>query len=116
MKNIRYVFGIFILLVLNSCGSDDNSTTPDDGSNTPVLPGNYFPASVNNYWKYDVSTTDTANNVTTSEDSLYVASRSGSSFMLDVNMDNIANGTMNTLLANGTLTEQGTALTLSSSL
>ncbi|QHI34958.1 hypothetical protein IMCC3317_03040 [Kordia antarctica] len=115
MKNIIYLFGICMLLLLNSCGNNDDSTTTDT-TDTPVLPANYFPASLDNYWNYDVATTDNTNVVTTAEDSLYVASRSGNSFMLDVNTNNIANGTMNTLLANGTLTEQGTALTLNSSL
>ncbi|MBC8754897.1 hypothetical protein H2O64_09465 [Kordia sp. YSTF-M3] len=116
MKNIAKAFGICILTLLTSCGSSDDPATTDDGLETPVLPANYFPASVNNYWNYDVSITDNANAVTTAEDSLYVASRSGDTFMLDVNANNIASGSMSTLLANGTLTEQGTALTLNGSL
>jgi hypothetical protein len=116
MKNIAKAFGICILTILTSCGSGDDPATTDGGFETPVLPANYFPASVNNYWNYDVSITDNTNGVTTAEDSLYVASRSGDTFMLDVNTNNIASGSMNTLLANGTLTEQGTALTLNGSL
>jgi hypothetical protein len=116
MKKITTILGVCMLFLLNSCGSNDDNTNTDDGLETPVLPANYFPAIVNNYWNYDVSITDAANTVTTAQDSLYVASRNGDSFMLDVNTTNIANGTMNNLLANGTLTEQGTALTLNSSL
>ncbi|WP_433991558.1 hypothetical protein U8527_10110 [Kordia algicida OT-1] len=52
----------------------------------------------------------------TETDSLYVASRNGSSFMLDINDTDAGFGIMSNLLANGTLTEQGTALTLNSNL
>jgi len=114
MKNCTTLLGICILFLLSSCGSNDDNT--DDGLDTPVLPSSYFPATVNNYWNYDVLITDATNAVTTAQDSLYVTSSTGNSFMLDVNTTNIANGTMSNLLANGTLTEQGTALTLNSSL
>ncbi|WP_420573337.1 hypothetical protein [Kordia sp.] len=118
MKNIVTILGVCLLLIFTSCGNDDD-TTPTEGEQleTPVLPVNYFPAALNNYWNYNVTMNSDMTNPTTATDSLYVASINGDSFMLDVNTNNIANGTMSNLLANGTLTEQGSgALTLNSSI
>ncbi|WP_433991559.1 hypothetical protein U8527_10115 [Kordia algicida OT-1] len=54
MKNIIRILGISMFVLFVSCGNDDDSTNTDEQPQTPILPANYFPAAVNDYWVYDV--------------------------------------------------------------
>ena len=111
-KKIFYLFLITSLLI-TSCSSDDDSNNPGEISQ----PGNYFPSSLNNYWIYDVMSTDNSINETTvSTDSLYVISETATTFTLDVNDNMMANGAMDSFLTNGILTPTENNLTLNGTL
>ncbi|WP_046745596.1 hypothetical protein [Kordia zhangzhouensis] len=109
MKKSALFFAFCTFFLIVSCGSDDDTNSSQSQS------GNYFPATPANYWKYDVTVPNGNGSNQLMIDSLYVASRSGNSFTLGVNTTNIGFGFMNNMLTTGTLTEQGTALTIDSS-
>jgi hypothetical protein len=106
------LFVIFACLFI-SCSSDDSTATPQNEEvlETDVLLPDYFPVSTDNYWSYRV-----VGGGLNSIDSLYVNSINGDSFTLDVTSADVQSGFMNTILTDGVLTKQGTALTLDSSI
>ena len=113
MKSLRYsILPIISLVFLVSC-SDESVNNDDTGSGDPAIEGNYFPSTIGNYWKYDVSTTDNnTNDNVISQDSLYVIAETASTLMLDVNDGLPANGPIIGLLSSGTLTKSDTTLSL----
>ncbi|MGB0982213.1 MAG: hypothetical protein ACPGUH_08960 [Winogradskyella sp.] len=113
MKNIKHLLLPFVALcIITSCSNDDTPTN-DDVANE----GNFFPSTVNDFWKYDVSNTNNATNETTmSQDSLYVVSETDTNFTLGVNNGLPANGAVLALMTSGDLTRTNTTLTLDGSL
>lgn len=103
MKKFKLLTTIIALLFLTACSDDDN----DKKSVT----GDYYPSTENNYWNYDVKTKDNNADDTQSQDFIAVKSSSSTSFVLEANSGNIANGTMNILLTNGTLYKTESTLT-----
>ena len=120
MKTIKLLtLFLSVSFLIASCSSDDDSGTNPPTNNPPSdNTGNYFPASENDYWNYDVEYTDSndPNNNTTSSDSLYVASEANGIFTLGVNDNNLANGAMNGILVNGTLERTESTLVLDGSI
>ncbi|MEJ6792669.1 MAG: hypothetical protein QNK89_08085 [Lacinutrix sp.] len=114
MNNLKHIIlPVIAMLFIVSCSSNDDSNEGDTNNNNEntTIEGDYFPSSVNNYWKYDVTTTDnTTNETIVSQDSLYVVSESATSVMLDVNDGLSANGPIIGLLSSGTLTKSNTTL------
>ncbi len=103
MKNLQILsFALIATLFFTSCSSDDD----DNNSNEPLV-GNYFPSTQTNIWNYDVdntSSTDPDLNFTDAPDFVSVATSNGSTFTVNVNNGGNANGIMNEILSNGTLT------------
>lgn len=103
MKNLQILsFALMASLFFASCSSDDD----DDNSNEPLV-GNYFPSTQTNIWNYDVdntSSTDPDLNFTDAPDFVSIATTNGSTFTVNVNNGGNANGIMNEILSNGTLT------------
>lgn len=111
MKNLTQFLSILLVaLVFTACSSDDNN---NNDSGNSVFSGDYFPSSVANYWNYDVTIENVNTNQTTQlTDSLYVFSQQNSSFKLNVNTNNIANGSKNRILVSGDLEKQTNKLVL----
>ena len=103
--NLKAILLFVSIAVLSSCSSDDNEDT--------VITGDYFPSTENSYWNYDV--TDTEDD-TESTDFLTVETSTSTSFNVEVNSGNSANGYMNALLVNGTLNTTDSTLLLNGSI
>ena len=116
MKNLRILsFALIATLFFTSCSSDD-----DDGGNNNNDPetGNFYPLTVDDYWNYDIEVVDNldAMNNMSASDFLFVDSQVGSTYDLGVNTNDIANGTMSGILANGLLTRSESTLEIDGSL
>lgn len=115
MKPLKFSILFLFTLLIVAC-SDDSSDVPN------VIPvngsvGNYFPSSLNNYWNYDIISTDNnTGQVVNTVDSLYVSSQVDPNFTLSANDTGVASGAMNGLLTSGTLSKSNTALILDGSL
>ncbi|WP_299886693.1 hypothetical protein [uncultured Lacinutrix sp.] len=112
MKFIKNTFAsIFCVIAIVSCS--DESIIQDENAPGTNVTGNYFPSTVNDYWKYTVENIDDATGETiVANDSLYVATQTASNFTLGVNDNMIANGAMNGLLTSGELTRTDATLVL----
>ena len=97
MKKLKFTKVIAIaILLLTSCSKEDNEPT--------TITGDYFPSTINNYWNYDVKSTDSdAGSNVSNQDFISVESGTAANFKLDANSGNAANGVMNTILTNGQL-------------
>jgi len=110
MKKLKFTFILALsLIMLLSCSKDNNEITS--------ITGDYFPSTANNYWNYNVvqKTTNPSSTVN-SQDFLTVNSVSNSSFELEVNSGNSANGVMNTILTSGTPNKTASTLTITGNL
>jgi hypothetical protein len=108
MKNLKVITALFIsILFLTACSknNDENIT----------ITGDYFPSTQSSYWNYGVKTTE-GNTTTPSQDFLTVKSGTATSFVLEVNSNNDANGAMSALLTNGTLNKTTSTLALNGNL
>ncbi len=103
MKRLSYYFGIvFMIISVATCSNTDN----DDN---PVIEGNYFPLTIDNYWNYNVTNSNLDLNQTqNTRDSLYVSTANNNTFELTVN--GIATGIMNTILTQMDLTRTSGSL------
>lgn len=106
MKNSVLFSFLLIFSMLVSCSNSDNDKE--------TVSGDYYPSTENNYWNYDVKTKSNNSADTESQDFVAVKSATVSSFELEANSGNLANGYMNLMLTNGilyktesTLTEKG---------
>lgn len=115
MKNLQILsFALIATLFFASCSSNNDG---DDNNNEPET-GNYFPLVIDDYWNYDVETVDnldSANNESAS-DFLFVESQVGTTYDLGVNTNDLANGSMNGILANGLLTRGESTLEIDGTL
>lgn len=114
MNNLRLVTLTLFSIFFASCSNSDDS----DNSNMGPLEGNYFPLTIDNYWNYEIETVDnldTLNN-STSSDFLFVESQVDSAYDLSVNTNDLANGIMNGILANGILTRLVSSLKIDGTL
>lgn len=85
------------------------STSDDNGGNNNDNSSNNFPLTINNYWNYNVENRNIITNDTQQRtDSLYVSSAHVNSYDLAVN--GIANGTMNSILTQTSLTRTANSL------
>lgn len=101
-----------MLAFLGACSSSD-----DDGGEPTTITGDFFPLTVDNYWNYDVTTTNNeTSEVVTNSDFLFVDAQTGTSFTLKVNTDNIANGSMNAILVSGPVSQTDSTLTMDGTL
>ncbi|MDG1715474.1 hypothetical protein [Lacinutrix sp.] len=120
MKNLKHIIlPLIAMLFIVSCSEDNNDSNTNNNNNNGgnIIEGNYFPSTVNNYWKYDVTSTDnTTNQNIVSLDSLYVVAETVTTAMLDVNDGLAANGPIIGLLASGTLTKSDTTLAVDGAL
>lgn len=115
MKNLRILsFALMATLFFAACSSDDDS---GDTNNEPET-GNFYPLTVDDYWNYDVEIVDNieAMNNESLSDFLFVESQIGSTYNLGVNTNDIGNGTMSGILANGLLTRTDSTLEIDGSL
>ncbi len=104
MNYLRLIPLLILTLILGSCSNSDDG---DNNDNTSIpLSGNYFPLTVDDYWNYDVETVDNldAMNNASSSDFLFVDSQISTAYDLGVNTNDLANASMNGILANGLLT------------
>ena len=105
MKFLKYSASVAIAVVLFTSCSKDN-----DGDTTKI--GDYLPSTVKNYWNYDVVENSTQN----LQDYVTVISGSNSSFKVEANSGNDANGVMTSLLTNGTLSKTESTLAINGKL
>ncbi|PNQ72999.1 hypothetical protein C1T31_08350 [Hanstruepera neustonica] len=119
MKKIKQFVPILAILTFAlSCSSDDGGTIPIITNPPSDNTGNYFPLTEDDYWNYDVAYRDNndSNNNSDSADFLFVDTQLGSTYDLGVNTNDIANGTMNAILVNGTLERTESTLLLDGSI
>ena len=88
-----------IVFLFNSCSTDDS--TSNNQINSAV---DYFPNEIGNIWNYNVENISQSNPElnTNTVDVVSIESSNESSFSLDVNNGEIANGTTNSIFSNGT--------------
>jgi hypothetical protein len=108
-KNIFLILCFVLVLSCNDEAYDNDST----GDSSPALGvSDYSPSGNNAYWIYDVAVSSAV--VTemnfAATDSVYVSSINQNSFLLEANDDGIANGSMNIVLTNGSLSKTSTTL------
>lgn len=118
MKNLKHIVLAFItMLFIVSCSEDNNENNTNNTTGINTIEGSYFPSSLDNYWKYDVTSTDnTTNQNIVSLDSLYVINETATTAILDINDGLPANGPITGLLASGTLTKSDTTLAVDGAL
>lgn len=100
----------FLCVVVTLCVACSNADTND--TNDPII-GDYFPNTVDNTWTYTVSNSSDTHPELAFQDAtdfLRVQSVNGNSFTLNVNNGAPAYGTMNGMLASGTLTKDEATL------
>ena len=110
MKKLKFTTLLLIaILFLTACSKDKDEDI--------TITGDYFPSALNNYWNYDVKSTDNGTKINTStQDFISVDSGTATNFKLDANNGNIANGVMNTILTNGQLIRTGAELLINGKL
>ncbi|MFD2823492.1 hypothetical protein ACFS5M_07420 [Lacinutrix iliipiscaria] len=99
MKNLKAIMLLFLGLVLVGCSSDDSG-----GSSEPAT-GNYFPSTMDDLWIYNVENRNADDDTFDFDatDLLTVNSVTATSFTVDANGADPANGRMSEFLENGTL-------------
>ena len=108
-KNIFLILCFVLVLSCNDEAYDNDST----GDSSPALDvSDYSPSGNNAYWIYDVAvnSADVTEMNFTATDSVYVSIINQNSFLLEANDDGIANGSMNIVLTNGSLSKTSTTL------
>ena len=105
MKNAIYLFVGFVFIL--SCSDEAY-----DSNNSNDTTSDFSPSDNNNYWIYGVvsSSEDVSEMNFTATDSIYISSVDENSFTLNANNNDVANGSMNILLTNGTISKTPTTL------
>lgn len=121
MKRILAVIAMTITLV--SCNDEayesDSATSGNNPSDTPGgSTEEFLTIGEQRFWIYDVQSNsqDLPDMDFMAQDSVYVASISGASFTLSANDDGIANGSMNGIITNGTLSTTATTISVEADL
>ena len=108
----KYIFLISSFVLVLSCNDEayDNESNVDSSSASGA--SDYSPSGNNAYWIYTVavSSADVTEMNFAATDSVYVSSVNQNSFLLEANDDGIANGSMNIVLTNGSLSKTSTTL------
>jgi hypothetical protein len=111
---IRPIFIFLGFLLFLNCSDEayDNNNLNNTASS------DFSPSGSNDYWIYDVesSSVDVSEMNLTTTDSIYVDSGNDVSFSLSANSNGIANGAMNILLINGTISKTPTTLVFNGSI
>ena len=107
MKKAIYLFICFVFII--SCDDEAYDSNIDNSND---ISSDFSPSGDNDYWIYDVesSSTDVPEMNFTATDSIYLSSFDENSFTLNANNDGVANGSMNILLTNGTISKTPTTL------
>ena len=107
MKKAIYLFICFVFII--SCDDEAYDSNIDNSNH---ITSDFSPSGDNDYWIYDVesSSTDVPEMSFTATDSIYLSSVDENSFTLNANNDGVANGSMNILLTNGTISKTPTTL------
>lgn len=107
MKKAIYLFIVFVFIL--SCSDEAYDSNADNSNNTT---SDFSPNGDNDYWIYDVlsSSSDVPEMNFSATDSIYISSIDENSFTLNANNNGIANGSMNILLTNGTISKTPTTL------
>lgn len=97
-------------LMLFNCNDEAYDTDSESSNNTTTI--DFSPSGINAYWIYDVESNslDALEMNFTAIDSIYVDSGDVNSFQLNANNDGVANGSMNLLLTNGSISKTPTTL------
>jgi hypothetical protein len=112
---MRHLYLFLVLFIFFSCSSEDNESETTD----PVLTASDFsPNSEGSYWVYNVDSTssDLPEMDFSSIDSLYIVSTSNAAYILEANNGIGADGSMNSILTNGSLSTTDTTLIYSGAL
>ena len=108
----KYIFLISSFVLVLSCNDEAYDNEGNVDSSPASGASDYSPSGNNAYWIYDVAVSSA--NVTemnfATTDSVYVSSVNQNSFLLEANNDGMANGSMNIVLTNGTLSKTSTTL------
>ena len=107
MKKVIYLFIGFVFIL--SCSDEAYDSNTDNSNDTTA---DFSPSGDNDYWIYDVvsSSADVPEMNFTATDSIYISSIDENSFTLNANNNGVANGSMNILLTNGTISKTPTTL------
>ncbi|MGB0456305.1 MAG: hypothetical protein ACPGJN_05105 [Flavobacteriaceae bacterium] len=107
MKKAIYLFIGFVFIL--SCSDEAYDSNTDNSNDTTA---DFSPSGDNDYWIYDVvsSSADVPEMNFTATDSIYISSIDENSFTLNANNNGVANGSMNILLTNGTISKTPTIL------
>ena len=107
MKKAIYLFIGFVFIL--SCSDEAYDSNTDNSNDTTA---DFSPSGDNDYWIYDVvsSSADVPEMNFTATDSIYISSIDENSFTLNANNNGVANGSMNILLTNGTISKTPTTL------
>jgi hypothetical protein len=107
MKNTIYLFIGFVFIL--SCSDEAYDSNTDNSNDTT---SDFSPSGGNDYWIYDVvsSSSDVPEMNFTATDSIYISSVDENYFTLNANNNGVANGSMNILLTNGTISKTPTTL------
>ena len=107
MKKAIYLFIGFVFIL--SCSDEAYDSNTDNSNDTT---SDFSPSGDNDYWIYDVvsSSADVPEMNFTATDSIYISSIDENSFTLNANNNGVANGSMNILLTNGTISKTPTTL------
>ena len=106
MKKAIYLFICFVFII--SCDDEAYDSNIDNSNH---ITSDFSPSGDNDYWIYDVESSSTVPEMSfTSTDSIYLSSVDENSFTLNANNDGVANGSMNILLTNGTISKTPTTL------
>ncbi|WP_452597701.1 hypothetical protein [Pontimicrobium sp. MEBiC01747] len=120
MKLYKYTSLFLItLFTITSCSDDNNSDNQggNGGGEETATNANYYPSTLNDFWKYDVANTNNDTNETTNTtDDISVATETATNFTLEANNNTVANGTMNGLLTTTTLSRTNTKLIINGNL
>jgi len=112
MKIYRFCLSLcFSITLVTSCANEP----VDSGiiNNGDLELNDYFPTTLNSYWKYDVANTDNdINDLAISNDSLYIDSQNANTFSLGVNNALPPNGLLSAFLSSGNLTRTNETLIL----
>ena len=118
MKRLLVISALISLLFGCNDEAYESNTGPSNNNPGGTITDNFLTIGSGSYWIYDVqsSSENSADMEFTAQDSIYVLQTSGNMFTLGANDGNLANGSMNGILTNGTHNISATTLTFDGNL
>jgi len=113
MKIYRFCLSLcFSIALVTSCSNEPIDSGIVNNGDTAIS-SDYFPTSLNSYWIYDVANTNNnLNELSITNDSLYINSQNANAFTLGINDGLPPNGILSGFLSSGNLTRTNETLIL----